>query len=126
MRSTLKSQTVYISGPITNNIEHPAHFVEAKSWLKNEGHRVLSPLDIAPPPSNDSSAASHNMWKDSQQEKSETWCYYMKEAIQMLTKADCIYMLEGWEASKGARLEFYLATELNIPVHYAYEDYKYV
>ena len=54
------------------------------------------------------------------------WVYYMKKALALLVESDCIYMLDGWEKSKGARLEFWIATELNIPVHYAHEDHKYV
>ena len=116
MRSRTKSQSVYISGPITNKLDHSIQFEKAQSWLRNDGHKVLSPLDIPHPSEKGVDCTTQE----------ETWCYYMKGAIQMLAQADCIYMLEGWETSKGARLEFNLATELNIPVHYAHEDYKYV
>ncbi len=119
MRSRSKSQLVYISGPITDRLNHSIPFEEARGWLKNDGHQVLSPLDIAPPSERESK------WSAPLTQE-EIWCYYMKEAVKMLVQADCIYMLEGWESSRGAKLEFTLATELNIPVHYASEDYKYV
>jgi nucleoside 2-deoxyribosyltransferase len=116
VRSRIKSQIVYISGPITNKLYPSAQFEQAASWLKNDGHQVFNPMDIPHPSEKDEDCST----------KEETWSYYMREAIQMLAQADCIYMLEGWETSKGARLEFNLATSLNIPVYYAHEDYKYV
>ena len=113
MRSRLYPQKIYISGPITGVLQSTLRFKEAERWLKNEGHKVINPMDIEDP----------DPITETQQ---DTWVYYMKEALKLLVTADYIYMMEGWEKSKGARLEFWVATELNIPVHYAHEDYKYV
>lgn len=113
MRSRAKSQLVYISGPITGVLQSTIRFRETEKWLRNDGHKVLNPMDIEDP-------------TDNNLEEEELWIYYMKVALKMLLTADCIYMMEGWEKSKGARMEFQVATELNIPVHYAHEDYKYV
>jgi len=110
------AKTVYISGPITDKIGHSIHFEQASSWLKNEGHIVLNPMDILSPLEKGVDCSTEE----------EKWGYYMKEAVRMLTTADCIYLLEDWEKSKGARLEFNLATELHIPVHYAQKDHNYV
>ena len=106
------SQTVYISGPITGILEATVLFKETEMYLRHQGHTVLNPMDIKDPVEN--------------LENGELWVYYMKEALSLLFTADCIYMLEGWEESKGARMEFLVATELNIPVHFAHEDHKYV
>ena len=113
MRSRAKSQLIYISGPITGMLQSTTRFKETEKWLKNDGHKVLNPMEIEDP-------TPDGMDSDA------VWDYYMKEALAMLLTADCIYMMEGWEHSKGARLEFWVAKELNIPVHYAHEDYKYV
>ena len=113
MRSRLKAHLVYISGPITGVLQSTLRFKEAEKWLKNDGHKVLNPMDIEDP-------------DPVSETQEETWVYYMKKALTMLVTADCIYMMEGGEKSKGARMEFWVATELNIPVHYAHEDYKYV
>ncbi|HCM1844671.1 TPA: DUF4406 domain-containing protein [Salmonella enterica subsp. diarizonae serovar 16:z10:e,n,x,z15] len=40
---------------------------------------------------------------------------YMAVGIAMLQCADAIYLIEGWEKSKGARAEKALADKLNIP-----------
>jgi hypothetical protein len=89
------------------------NFKHMENTLKEEGHTVFNPIHIPDP--------------DPTIENSDSlWVYYMKKAIPMLLEADCIYMLDGWETSKGARLEFSIATQLNISVRYAYEDQFYV
>ena len=114
MRSEMVSKLIYISGPISQTNGCERKFGQACEWLRDQGHRVLNPMDIPPP-----------IYEGSLVEQ-EVWVYYMKEAVAMLLGADCVYMLEGWEQSKGAKLEFKLATDLDIPVHYAADDYKYV
>ena len=105
-------QIVYISGPITGVLQSTFTFAKAERWLFDQGHSVMNPMGIEDP-------------KDPLKDN-DLWVYYMKKALALLVEADCIYMLDGWEKSKGARLEFWIATELNIPVHYAHEDHKYV
>jgi nucleoside 2-deoxyribosyltransferase len=104
--------SIYVSGPITNTANHVKEFKTAVEYLKDQGGKPLDPLQIKP---------SHKVLSES-----EEWNYYMKEAIKMLMEADSIYMLDGWEGSRGARIEHLLAQELNIPVYYASEDHKYV
>ena len=111
MRISLQ-QRIYVSGPITNSPNHLKEFKDAVSFLENEGHTVLNPLDIQVPPIILSDRAE--------------WVYYMKAAIKMLMDAECIYMLDGWQRSDGAQLEHYMAVQLDIPIHYASEDHKYV
>ena len=105
-------QTIYISGPITGVVEARHRFKETEMWLSYQGHTPLNPMEIEDPVET--------------LENEELWAYYMKEALTLLFTADGIYMLEGWEDSRGAKLEFLVATELNIPVHFAHEDHKYV
>jgi hypothetical protein len=42
----------------------------------------------------------------------------MREDIRELTKCQMIYMLKGWENSRGARIEFRLAQELDMTTLY--------
>jgi len=107
-----KPNSIYVSGPITNTANHVKEFKEAVEYLKQQGRKPLDPLQIKP---------SQEMLSQSAE-----WAYYMKAAIKMLMEADGIYMLDGWEGSRGARIEHLLAQELNIPVYYASEDHKYV
>ena len=47
----------------------------------------------------------------------------MRESIKALATTDKIYMLKGWEDSKGAKLERVIAQGLDIPILYE-EDKK--
>ena len=43
---------------------------------------------------------------------------YIRGDLDMLSRCDAIYMLEGWQESKGAQIEWDFATENNIPIYY--------
>jgi len=43
-----------------------------------------------------------------------TWTDYMRADLKLLLDCDYIYMLDGWEDSKGARIERELAENLGI------------
>ena len=85
---------VYISLPITgHDIEEvEARCIFAKSVLKKKGHTPVSPLDVSDNP--DASYAEH-----------------MGRDISALLCCDAVVFLEGWEASRGCRLE-HAATEI--------------
>ena len=90
---------VYISGKISGlDIElAKKSFQEAENKMLELGHEVINPLKL--PDNHDKS-----------------WESYMRVCITYLTLCDAIYMLDGWENSKGANLEYYLAYELKIKV----------
>ena len=46
------------------------------------------------------------------------WKSYMKECISALMDCDCIFLLEGWEKSKGANIELEIAASLQYPVYH--------
>ena len=81
MRSRAKSQLIYISGPITGMLQSTIRFKETEKWLRNDGHKVLNPMEIENP-------------RPNTETEEDTWVYYMKEALAMLLTADCIYMME--------------------------------
>lgn len=90
---------VYISGPITGRgaVEYKIDFNSAELWLTGLGYDVINPV-------------SYDIIEDG------TWEDYMKRDLKMLMDCDYIYMLDGWERSKGARMEIYIATELGIKI----------
>ena len=88
---------VYISGPMTGMKNHNREaFVEAERYLKNIGFSVFNP--------------SNNPTSDK-----FTWEMYMKWDLKNMLDCDLIFMLDGWENSRGAKLEKYLADEMKIP-----------
>ena len=93
--------TVYISGAITGNDNAEDDFADAWIYLNNKGHNPVSPIDIG-------------CELKSKMGREPTWNEYMREDIKALMDCDGIYMLDGWEASSGARLEEHIAMRLEI------------
>lgn len=90
---------IYISGPMTGYPDfNRKAFMEAEKHLLESGAEVLNPARVELP-------------------MDASWVDYMKQDITMLMEADAIYMLEGWERSKGARIELNLACDLAMTVH---------
>lgn len=90
---------VYIAGPMTGhpnlNIEA---FAQAENMLRMRGIQPLNPARII-------------------LHKEATWTDYMKVTGRLLTEADEVCLLPGWEQSKGARIERYWATSVGLPVN---------
>jgi Domain of unknown function (DUF4406) len=93
---------VYISGVISNGnaltplqIEaNKAKFFQAEQNISDDGHTPINPLRI--------------------DTEGKDWRGCLEADIKELLECDAIYMLRGWEASKGARLEFHIACELGL------------
>ena len=79
---------IYISGPITNVIDYKEKFARAEQNLKVKypDTEIINPtvLDKLP----------------------LTYNEYMELDLRLLDMCDAIYMLNGWEDSKGANREY--------------------
>ena len=79
---------IYISGPITNVIDYKEKFARAEQNLKAKypDAEIINPtvLDKLP----------------------LTYDEYMELDLRLLGMCEGIYMLEGWEDSKGANREY--------------------
>lgn len=104
---------IYISGPITNAEMCESRFNKAAGYLRNKGYQAINPYSIPAPRNPDFNGR-------------DDWSYYMRESVKLLAQADQIYMLDGWEDSIGATIEHNLARDLNLPIMYEQDDYKYV
>ena len=89
---------LYLAGPMTGQPEwgRPA-FAAAAAQLRAAGHRVTNPgelpLDLARP------------WED-----------YLAETLWLILECQAVALLDGWEHSRGARLEVAWARRLGKPV----------
>lgn len=80
---------IYISGPITNVLDFKEKFDNAEKHLK-ETHpqaEIINPTMIVLP-----STCTHED--------------YMRMDLMLLDLADAIYLMKGWELSKGACMEY--------------------
>lgn len=94
---SLDPKCIYISGQITGLEKGEAikYFETAENLL-----RLAFECEI------------FNPIKDIEQSDDKTWEHYMLECIDRLFTCDVVYLLQNWESSRGARIEFNIAKEL--------------
>ena len=80
----LKPLTIFISGSISNNPNYIEQFKAAQDKLEQEGYVVLNPTCLNPKLS---------------------YKQLMTICKIMIDVSDAVYMLNGWEQSKGACFE---------------------
>ena len=80
---------VYISGPITGTDDYMERFGKAEETLTAAGYQVYNPAHA-----------------NSYMPKGTTYEEYMEVSFALLKMADAIYMLDGWEQSRGANREY--------------------
>lgn len=109
----------YIAGPMTGipafNI--PA-FDEAARDLRAFGWEVVSPAELDDPETRRIALASPDGAPGSGSANGETWGDFLARDVKLLADGgiDAVYVLPGWERSKGARLETYVAFLAGIPI----------
>lgn len=90
---------IYISGKITDlpTEECTAKFEQAERQIEAFGHEPVNPLKNGLP-------------------AGSTWEEHMSRDIYVLLQCDGIYMLKGWNDSKGSRIEAYIAKEHGLEI----------
>lgn len=89
----------YISGAIAHHDmeERKGAFAEAEERLRRLGMEPVNPFRNGLP-------------------EEAHWREHMRADIRLLLDCEYIYMLEGWELSKGAKLELDVASSCGIKV----------
>lgn len=85
---------IYIAGSITNNPNYLEQFAEAEMKLVEKGHAVINPC----------------------KNNGFTYREYINMGLCELMHCDAIYLLEGWENSNGACLEYAYAETVGMKV----------
>ncbi len=98
---------VYISGQMTG-IEgyNSVAFNRATDLLRNKGIECVNPFEIGQ--TIEDQLGSHTV--------EEKYFMFMKADIKVLLDCSHIYMLKGWEKSKGANMEKSIADFFNIEI----------
>ena len=89
---------IYIAGPITGILDYKKQFDKAEEELKRKGHIVINPSMIPP------GLKSHSDYMDI--------CY------PMISASDAVYLLDGYEDSKGALMERDFANKRDKKIYY--------
>ena len=90
---------VYIAGKMSGVENYNREkFKTAEDKLRDLGHDPFNPAALQTAGQNDLD-----------------WKGCMVRDIKVLVECDMMAMLDDWEDSKGARLEFYIAQQLGIP-----------
>jgi hypothetical protein len=95
---------IYISGAITGLPagNRPA-FTAAALQLAGLGHAVINPHEIG------------DIVRKGLHPKDPTWSDYMRTDIVAMMGCDAVALLEGWDLSRGAKVEYDLAFHLCMP-----------
>jgi len=94
------ARQLYLAGPMAGLPDHNFPlFNRVASHLRNAGHTVFNPA------ANDDGGV--------RRERS----FYMRLDIPALLKSDALVLLPGWEQSRGASLEVWLAIDLGLPLY---------
>lgn len=88
---------LYIAGPMTGYEDHnfPA-FNTAAAQLVAAGYTVENPADTG----------VVSGW---------TWADYLRHDLPLMLACDGLALLPGWEQSKGATLEHFVASQVGLP-----------
>ncbi len=91
----------YLAGPMSNlpDLNFPAFHKEA-ARLRELGYDVINPAEINPL-------------------SGSSWAECMRADIAQLVTCEGIALLDGWEDSKGARLEHHIALSLGMTIKLA-------
>nr|WP_315104212.1 DUF4406 domain-containing protein [uncultured Catonella sp.] len=92
--------TVYISGGISNVPDFKEKFKAAEKHIRGLGFNVINPAGL----------------KDNVMVGDFGYADYMNICLFLLESADCVYMLNGWERSEGAKTERKSAEISMIPI----------
>ena len=95
----MTKQKIYISGGISSYDleERKATFAKAEEQFIQQGYNVVNPMNNGVP-------------------VDAPWDKHLRKDIATLVECDAIYMLKDWHKSKGAKLEFDIATQLGMKI----------
>jgi nucleoside 2-deoxyribosyltransferase len=94
----MKPTRIYLAGPMTGkpDLNFPA-FHHMAAQLRSQGFEVVNPAEVNP-------------------DQTMPWEECMRRDIAELVRCDYIYLLPGWEQSKGATLEHHIADRLGMGI----------
>ena len=95
---------IFISGKITGVKDYMARFEAAEKFLEAMGYEgnVINPAKVC----------------DSLPKETTEYEEYIDVTLTLLKQCDAVFMLDGWEESRGASLEWQYATTFGYEIFY--------
>lgn len=112
---------VYVAGPMTGipQFNYPA-FVDLANALRQRGYDVVSPAELDDPSDKAAALASPDgAMLQYSEGTGKTWGDFLARDVKLLADdgIEAVVVLPGWEQSRGARLETFVANALcGLPV----------
>lgn len=113
------TKTYYLGGPMTGypQFNFPA-FDRAAERLRKHGYDIISPAELDDEATRESALASADGKPGSGSHNGETWGDFLARDVKLIAdKVDGAIFLDGWEKSKGARLEALVCVLKGKPVY---------
>jgi hypothetical protein len=116
---TLKP-TLYLSGPISSDPrpieEKRARFASNADTLRDMGYAVINPFDV-PAACDEPDVCRFGTPEPGAQDNVHSWnCFLRADLAAMLLSCNGVATLDGWERSRGARLETDTARAVGMPI----------
>lgn len=111
---------LYVAGPMTGlpQFNFPA-FDEATTNLRREGFKVVSPAELDDEETRAAALASPDGAPGSGTTNGDTWGDFLARDVKLIAdQCDGVAVIDGWNKSKGARLETFIAHVTSKPVVY--------
>ena len=110
------SRRVYIAGPMAghDDLNIPA-FEAAEHLLTARGYTPVSPHRVPPVEHADGNCPDYGYFPGEHATGHTSSACFMRPDIEALLTCDAIYLLDGWETSRGACVEAAVARAVGIP-----------
>lgn len=99
---------LYISGPIKGVPNAGENFRRAHETLEGAGHEPLNPFDCLPNCGYSTECPG--------EATDEHYDHYLRGDLIEMLACDGVALIDGWEASRGARIEQTVAVQVGMPV----------
>lgn len=119
----LHNYQVYICGPIAGYSDlNKKAFEEAEEFIKELGLYPVNPHHIEPYSHGLDDCPGGSKFYGHKEEGLHSSVCYMRTDLARLLQCNAVYVLHGWEASVGGRLEIAVAAQCGLDIYF--QDHK--